>query len=200
MRITGGTLKGRVIRVSARGVRPTQERVREAIFSSLGPVLDGAAALDCFAGTGALGLEAWSRGAARVDWVEADPRAFAGLKANVAQLCGGALSASCLRREVFSFLKRDRVVCYDFVLADPPYGAHTVPFDTARFLALLRRRGWVRLGGYVVLEERSGTTKNKDYPGWIVTRNRRYGGTLVRFFTLAEIWNDYEESNLSRYV
>ncbi len=122
LRIVAGSLGGRRIHAPpGRSVRPTPERVREAWFSAIGERIEGAAVLDLFAGSGALGIEALSRGAARVHFVEADRRAFAVLRANLRelQLAGRALA---VRADVFQFLRRvDPGQRFNVALADPPY-------------------------------------------------------------------------------
>ena len=91
MRIAGGELRGRSVSAPAAGdVRPTQDAVREAVFSMLANILPGSAFLDLFAGSGCVGIEAWSRGAARVLWVERAPAVVRTLRRNVAALCGEA--------------------------------------------------------------------------------------------------------------
>ncbi|MBR1608286.1 MAG: RsmD family RNA methyltransferase, partial [Kiritimatiellae bacterium] len=92
MRISGGSLRGRPLVSPPEGVmRPTQDAVREAVFSMLAAVVQDCGFLDLFAGTGAVGLEAWSRGAARVTWVENGPRSLRALSANLAKCCGEPL-------------------------------------------------------------------------------------------------------------
>ena len=112
MRITSGHLKGRTIRVPAAGVRPSQDRLRESLFSSLGGRLDGWRVLDLFAGSGALGLEAWSRGAHEVVWIESHPRTFAVLRENVRALClpeaETTRHARCVRGDAMSLQRWGR--------------------------------------------------------------------------------------------
>ena len=106
MRITGGILRGRKIRTPGNKIRPTQDKVREALFSILDDKVCKAGFLDLFAGCGAVGLDAWSRGAASVYWVESDRRVLSTLKQNVQQLCkDNCLSskASAQKREVMVF-------------------------------------------------------------------------------------------------
>lgn len=187
MRITGGQLRGRVIKTPKQGVRPTQERVREALFSSLGPAIAGAHVLDCFAGTGALGLEAWSRGATRVDWVESDARTFAQLRANITTLCGVTAARSCHKADVLTYLKRGRTgdARVDFILADPPYSTHTDSFDWNHFLDLIYKGGWLNAAGAVIVEERDGACWTAEMP-WVVRRDRTYGHTRLRWLTLSQ--------------
>jgi 16S rRNA (guanine966-N2)-methyltransferase len=117
MRIVAGEFKGRRLRMP-RGAptRPTADRVREALFSMLGDV-GGARVLDLYAGSGALGIEALSRGAASAVFVERDPRAAAAIQANLDAI--GA-RAEVSRQDALAFVRRDRR-SYDLVFCDPPY-------------------------------------------------------------------------------
>ncbi|SEI99624.1 16S rRNA (guanine(966)-N(2))-methyltransferase RsmD [Demequina mangrovi] len=120
-RIIAGAWGGRRLAVPPRGTRPTTDRVREAVFSRLdhGDHLRGARVLDLFAGSGALGLEAVSRGAAHATLVEADARAVSVLRGNVRDL-GGAASATVVKERVRPFLSRPGDA-FDVILLDPPY-------------------------------------------------------------------------------
>lgn len=185
MRITGGTLGGRRFK-APRGetVRPTQDRVREAVFSSLAPRLAGAAILDCFAGSGALGMEAWSRGAARVMWVERDPATFRVCKDNVTTLCGAEIGSYCVRSDVFRFLRRTNET-FDFILADPPYSGHTRTVEVAPFLDLIKGAGCVSVDGGVIFEQRS-SEPSCECQGWQVLRDKVYGTTRVTWYAPAD--------------
>jgi 16S rRNA (guanine966-N2)-methyltransferase len=124
MRVIAGRLGGRRLRApGGRSTRPTAERVREALFSMLGP-LDDIVALDLFAGSGALGIEALSRGAARVVFVERATAALAALRANLAALAIDAEQAEVRRQDALAALRtaRARRETYDLVFVDPPYG------------------------------------------------------------------------------
>jgi 16S rRNA (guanine966-N2)-methyltransferase len=119
VRIVAGALRGRRIAAPAgRRTRPTADRVREALFSILGPV-EGLRVLDLYAGSGALGLEALSRGAAEATFVDSDPHAVAAVRRNLAAL---GLNAPVHRRDAMSFLAGAEAV-YDLVFVDPPYSS-----------------------------------------------------------------------------
>jgi 16S rRNA (guanine966-N2)-methyltransferase len=123
MRVIAGRLGGRRLKAPrGRSTRPTSDRVREALFAMLGE-LDGAIVLDLFAGTGALGIEALSRGAERVVFVERDASAIRALKDNLAALELGPGEAELRRADAFAALQtaRRRAEKYDLVLIDPPY-------------------------------------------------------------------------------
>ncbi len=173
MRVVAGRFGGR--RLSAppgRGTRPTSDRVREALFSILGP-LDGARALDLYAGSGALGIEALSRGAAEAVFVERDARAADVLRANLEAL--GA-EAELRRVDVLAALReaRKRGETYDLVLCDPPYRlAPGLGRSLGEALAPL-----LAAGARVVTEsDRRAPLDLDDLP---LTDERRYGDTLIR--------------------
>jgi 16S rRNA (guanine966-N2)-methyltransferase len=120
LRIVSGTLRGSRIDVpDAAGLRPTPDRVRETLFNWLTPVIDGARCLDLFAGTGALGIEALSRGAAMVDFVEVDAQLADLLRANLSRL---RQSARVTRGDALRFLE-NADAGYDIVFLDPPFVA-----------------------------------------------------------------------------
>jgi 16S rRNA (guanine966-N2)-methyltransferase len=180
MRITGGELGGRRIGVpEGRAVRPTQDRVREALFSSLGAAVEGAAVLDLFAGSGALGLEAWSRGAGRVCWVERAGPAFENLRRNVVALCGEEAARGCVCMDVFAFLRQCRTA-YDFILADPPYDRHTVHGAGDRLLEALAE-GAVKPSGWLIYEQHAAQSV-PVHADWELVRDRVYGRTKLLYF------------------
>ena len=119
LRIVGGQWRSRRLRVAdLPGLRPTPDRVRETLFNWLGQDLTGWACLDLFAGSGALGFEAASRGASRVTLVEQDPRAFAALQQNADLLGGTALH--CVRGDALRFLANSHAR-FELILLDPPF-------------------------------------------------------------------------------
>ncbi len=119
VRIIGGAWRSRLLRFpDLDGLRPTPDRVRETVFNWLGQDLTGKACLDLYAGSGALGLEAASRGATRVVLVERDPHAFRALQENVAELSASAVRL--VRADALEFLRSD-TAAYDVVFLDPPY-------------------------------------------------------------------------------
>jgi 16S rRNA (guanine966-N2)-methyltransferase len=125
LRIIGGRWRSRRLRVPSRpGLRPTPDRVRETLFNWLGQTLDGLACLDLFAGTGALGFEAASRGAARVVMVEQDAVALAALQRGREAL--GAAQVEIVRGDAAAFLARERGR-FDVVFLDPPFRQNALP-------------------------------------------------------------------------
>lgn len=180
-RIVAGTAGGRRLKVPPRGTRPTSERVREALFSSLDARMDidGASVLDLFAGSGALGLEALSRGAAHAMLVESDTKAAAVIRENIATvgLAGAVLRLAPVAAVVAA--TADRV--YDLVLADPPYAVDEQ--QVADMLGALVAGGWVGEGSIVVLE-RSSRSPDTVWPeAFEPGRVRKYGESRIEIAT-----------------
>lgn len=177
MRIVAGSRKGHRIE-APRGVvtRPTGDRVREAVFSIVGSV-QGATVLDLFAGSGAMGLEALSRGAARADFVESDAKACRVISENAAKL-GLADVARVVRSDVVRALRNtaNRGTRYDLVLVDAPYDEW--PRLEAPVGELLPEV--VANGGLVVVETSSKV--EPDLPLALVT-SRRYGSARITVFS-----------------
>jgi 16S rRNA (guanine966-N2)-methyltransferase len=175
-RIIAGAAGGRRIAVPPSGTRPTSDRVREALFSALAadPGLDGAAVLDLCAGSGALGLEALSRGAAHALFVEADRRAVGVLWHNVAAL--GLPGAVVRPGTAAAVLGAPAERAYDVVLVDPPYA--TPDAEVAAWLAAAHARGWLA-GGAVVVVERARGDAFPWPPPLEAVRERRYGDTVL---------------------
>lgn len=176
-RIVAGTAGGRRLAVPPAGTRPTSERVREALFSALDndPGLEGTAVLDLCAGSGALGLEALSRGAAHALFVESDRRAVAVLRRNVADLGlpGGVVRPGSAGAVLAG--PPDRA--YDVVLVDPPYEVSAT--EVAQWLAAAVTNGWLAGDALVVVER---AVRGGPFPwpaGLSALRERRYGDTVL---------------------
>ncbi|HOW97986.1 MAG TPA: 16S rRNA (guanine(966)-N(2))-methyltransferase RsmD [Kiritimatiellia bacterium] len=183
MRITGGILKGRILKVPSGPLRPTQDKVRAALFSMLGEAVVGARVLDLFAGTGALGLEAWSRGAAHVCWVDSDPAVLRVLRANVDSLCApGGGRAECRRDEVFRFLERPPAGgAFDLVLADPPYDREGTRRWLEKTLLALQTGPILAPEGLLAFEQSAGEPVPAP-AGWSLLRDRKYGETRLLLY------------------
>jgi 16S rRNA (guanine966-N2)-methyltransferase len=168
---------GRRIAVPPKGTRPTSDRVREALFNTLTARLDfdNTAVLDLYAGSGALGLEALSRGAAHATFVEDDPRAAAVIERNVTAL--GLTGASVLVRPVAKVLDAGADAAVDLVLADPPYAMAADEVDM--MLAALAQRGWTASGTVVAVERRTSSPPLTWPDGWDTWPLRRYGDTRL---------------------
>jgi 16S rRNA (guanine966-N2)-methyltransferase len=178
-RVISGQARGRRLAVPSSGVRPTGDRAREGLFNSLGSLLDldGARVLDLYAGSGALGLEALSRGAAEVVLVENGPRVLPVLRANVASL--GLPGARVVAGSVPSVVAGAPLGAFDLVLADPPY-AVGVP-QVLGVLQALSDGGWFAPEAVVVVE-RSSREDPWEWPTPLIgVRDRRYGEAVLRY-------------------
>lgn len=178
-RLIAGVAGGRRLKVPASGVRPTGDRAREALFNSLGALLDleGAAVLDLYAGSGALGLEALSRGAGSVVFVESAPKVLPVLRANLAAvgLPGGRVVAG----SVPTVATGRAPAAFDLVLADPPYA--TPVDEVLGVLAALSEGGWLAPGAILVVE-RSSREPAWEWPTPLTgLRDRRYGEAQLRY-------------------
>ncbi|MGZ4598131.1 MAG: 16S rRNA (guanine(966)-N(2))-methyltransferase RsmD [Actinomycetes bacterium] len=178
-RLIAGTAGGRRLKVPPSGVRPTGDRAREALFNSLASLvdLDGAVVLDLYSGSGALGLEALSRGAAEVVFVESGPRVLPVLRANLAAvgLPGGRVVAG----SVPTVVAGPPPARFDVVLADPPYA--TPVDEVLGVLRALVDGGWLAPGAVVVVE-RSSREQPWEWPTPLAAlRDRRYGEAVLRY-------------------
>ncbi len=168
MRIIAGRWRGRRLKtVRGREVRPTTDRVRESWMAALGPHLKGATVLDLFAGSGALGFEALSRGAERVVFVERARGALNAIRAN-AELLAATSEVEIWSGDAIRYVSRLNAESFDIALADPPYGKGFAAmliecFEATPFASQL----WV---------EHRKTDATPDSPG---LRQRRYGDTLI---------------------
>lgn len=178
-RIIAGTLGGRRISVPPKGTRPTSDRVREALFSRLdhSGVLPGAHVLDLFAGSGGLGLEALSRGAATATFVEANGAAVRVLQANIREL-DVSDQAAVVRERVQPYLQRGGPATkVDLVFADPPYDIP--PEELAQALAALVP---ALASAAVVVVEWSTRAPAPDWPAALVpVASKEYGETVLHF-------------------
>lgn len=175
-RIIAGTAGGRRLAVPPSGTRPTSDRVREALFSALAhdPGLDGAAVLDLCAGSGALGLEALSRGAAHALFVESDRRAALVLRRNVAAL--GLAGAEVRAAPAAAVLGTPAVRAYDVLFVDPPYDVPDA--EVVGWLDAAAGHGWLAQDATVVVERRTGGRFPWPDP-LCAERDRRYGDTTL---------------------
>jgi 16S rRNA (guanine966-N2)-methyltransferase len=193
IRITGGRLKGRILRTPrTRRLRPSSARLRQALFSHLGENVRDRRVLDLFAGSGALGVEALSRGAGYVLFVEEDRSVAARLRANLREL--GLETRSEVRvGRVSELVAQMGPACFDLVLADPPYG-----------LAWPEASDWEQLarilsGGGILVLERGRRGEKPEVPvGWVLVRDRAYGDARLLVFRRGGEGEHGEEGRLSR--
>ena len=171
MRIIAGSRKGaRIFAPKGGDTRPTSDRVREAAFDLIGPV-DGATVLDLFAGSGAMGLEALSRGAASAVLVESDREAVRAIERNVEKL--GLTGVTLVQRDVRQALATDRRT-YDLILCDPPYGY----VENGRLAPYLVRA--LAPDGLLVYE--TGAREEPEIQGLRVRTSRTYGSARLTLF------------------
>ncbi len=196
MRVIAGCAGGVPLLCPKTGnVRPTMDQVRAAIFSSLAERVPDARVLDLFAGTGGLGIEALSRGAAAAAFVERDRKTVECVRQNLARTHldePGKVGVYCL--DVFTFLERagkgggsvERG--YDLIFADPPYTGPEQPEDfSARLVESVALAGLLRPGGVFVLEKSPRhVLPPLEAHGWEMIRQKRYGTTEVTFLVRAE--------------
>ncbi len=184
MRVVGGTAGGIPLQVPKTDLRPTMDMVKNAIFNSLVECVPGARTLDLFAGTGGLGIEALSRGAASCVFVESDHRACECIRRNLdkTKLAGGQLASA----DVMGWIERSApAAAFDLILIDPPYSKKAGDRDFGvEILAAPGLRRALAPGGIVVLEHMPGRPMPIG-PEWECTRNRRYGATVVAFLRAA---------------
>jgi 16S rRNA (guanine966-N2)-methyltransferase len=180
VRITGGEFGGLNLRVPKDDrIRPTQDRVREALFSMLQCEIPGCDFLDLFAGTGSAGLEALSRGAKSATFVETDAKHLAVLQANVRFCLKGerAAAATVVRADVYRWISSYSGPGFSVVFADPPY-ALGEDRGYAGVLADMAKRAVVRPGGIFIAEMTAGQ-KAEEIPRWELIRDRTYGKTRL---------------------
>jgi 16S rRNA (guanine966-N2)-methyltransferase len=187
MRVIAGSAGGIRLAVPKRGVRPTMDRVKAAIFSSLGEAIIGARVLDLFAGSGALGIEALSRGAASAIFVEDDRQSAEMIEQNLAKT---GLKGRVRHQDVFDFLRQaSDAEKFQIIFADPPY--EKVRHGGSYTEKLLENENLPQLldpNGIFVLEKRPGEDLS-DTQLWRLVRQKRYGATEVLFLSKSEIEN-----------
>jgi 16S rRNA (guanine966-N2)-methyltransferase len=179
MRVIAGQFKGRRLETpSWEGLRPTSDKLRETLFNILASRVGGARVLDAFAGTGAIGVEALSRGAASVTFIDSDRRAIALIEQNLA-LCRIESGASVERGDVAAVLGRLREQPFDIIVLDPPY-------DFAQVGRVLDAAGaWLAPDGIVVLER--ATKREPDIPASLLrTRDVKSGDSTLTFLALRD--------------
>ncbi|MCK8114177.1 16S rRNA (guanine(966)-N(2))-methyltransferase RsmD [Anaerosoma tenue] len=182
MRIIGGQWKGRPLTAPpGSGTRPTTDRVREAVFSSLYSILgdlDDVSALDLYAGSGALGIEALSRGARHVTFVERDRRALAAIRKNLASVEAPPERWQVVQTDASRLATASPGPAAALLFADPPYTI--VPAEEWQVLEALGSSGWLSPGCIVVYEHRWDSAA-APRQGFVLISQKRYGDTGVSF-------------------
>jgi len=177
LRIIGGRLKGRKLeKIRGTGIRPTADRLREAIFNILGRRVQGKMILDLFAGTGALGIEALSRGAERAVFVDNHPGSTALIRKNL-KICRMEDRSSVIKWNVgrnLNCLKPKRKT-FDLAFMDPPYDGCLIPST----LVNLHHSCSLADGAWILVEHAMSEPLPKQLPDMVVYDQRRYGKTLV---------------------
>jgi len=183
MRVIAGSAGGVRLLVPRRGVRPTMDRVKAAIFSSLGEAIIGARVLDLFAGSGALGIEALSRGAASALFIENDRQSAEAIEKNLVKT---NLQGRVRGQDVFDFLRqRSNAEKFQIIFADPPYEiGHRGESHTETLLNNESLPQLLEPNGIFVLEKRPGETVS-ELKFWRVIRQKTYGATEVLFLSTA---------------
>ena len=179
LRVISGTAKGRKLkRVPGPGTRPIADRVKESLFNILGADVEGAAILDLFAGTGGVGIEALSRGAARATFVDSDRLAAKTVEENL-RATGLAARARVVRTDVFIYLRNDPRDVFDYVhIAPPQY--QQLWAETLR--ALDARPGWVNPDGVAVAQIHPREFAELPLQNFELVDQRKYGSTLLCFY------------------
>jgi len=178
LRIVAGKWRSRLLRIAdVPGLRPTSERVRETVFNWLAPHIAGARCLDLFAGTGALGLEALSRGAASAVFVETSRKAAEALVANIEAIEAGE-AATVIRKDAFELLRGNIQGPFDIVFLDPPFAAESA----GELCRLLAAGSLLAEGALVYLEEDRAKPAAEIPDSWQVLKTKTAGN--VRFSLL----------------
>jgi len=178
LRIVAGKWRSRLLDIAdVPGLRPTSERIRETLFNWLAPTIAGSRCLDLFAGTGALGLEAISRGAAGAVFVEKSHRAAETLERNI-DLVGAASTATVHRTDAFEFMAQNGQTPFDIVFLDPPFAADMLD-DLCR---LLDQGSLLAKGALIYIEEDNAKPTVELPTGWQALRTRAAGN--VRYSLL----------------
>jgi len=181
LRIIAGQFKGRnLARIQGRNIRPTSDRVREAIFNILARKPNGSAVLDLFCGSGALGLEALSRGARTAVFIDIDDKSLAVLRKNISLCCVAALTRT-IRWDIEKDLNclHSNELIFDLVFMDPPYKLDVIQ----QTLQHLIQRQLLAQRAIVVVEHSINANVDPKGTGLIVVDHRQYGRTTVTFLS-----------------
>ncbi|MGH8303517.1 MAG: 16S rRNA (guanine(966)-N(2))-methyltransferase RsmD [Steroidobacteraceae bacterium] len=185
LRIIGGTWRGRRLRFPPTPeIRPTPDRVRETLFNWLGLRVPGARCLDLFAGSGALGLEAISRGAAHVTFVERDPAAAREIAARLIEW--GARTADVVQTDARGFLERTPAAVFDIVFLDPPFASALLAETAAR----LEHGGWLTDDALIYIECPAAAAAPPIPSAWAPLKAKRAGEVGYHLYSRARGTDD----------
>lgn len=179
MRIIAGSAGGRPLKAPPEGLRPTMDRVRAAVFSSLGDLVPGSLVLDLFAGSGAMGIEALSRGAEKAVFVEGNERCVRCIRDNL-RMAG--VEASVQTLDAYRFIELyAEASSFDLIFADPPYSKKEGDIDHADALLLSTKlAAALKPGGLFVLEK-NADAKGPAESAFEIVKSRRYGGSEILY-------------------
>ena len=180
MRIIGGKVGGmRLTPFEGNRIRPTLDRVKESLFSQIQPWLKDARFLDCFAGTGAIGLEAWSRGAKNIIFIEKEEPACDVIRTNI-EKCKCTNTAMVLHSDALQALSwmKDNKYWFDIIYVDPPFDPDL--YDV--FLEKLANSTVLEKNSVVIVEHYHKKTLNESYGNIFLSRQRKVGDTKLSFF------------------
>nr|WP_325176714.1 16S rRNA (guanine(966)-N(2))-methyltransferase RsmD [Paenibacillus alkalitolerans] len=180
MRVISGSAKGRPLKaVPGTGTRPTTDKVKEALFSMIGPYFDGGEALDLFAGSGGLGIEALSRGMDKAVFIDIDKKSVDTIRDNV-QAAKVEERTEIFRSEAAKALRAlaKRSKAFDLVFLDPPYRMKDIP----DYLAYMEENGLVRDGATIVVEHEASFEYPEEICSFRLRRRAQYGDTAVSLY------------------
>ncbi len=183
MRITAGRAKGRQLKAVGKSIRPTSSKVREALFNIIGPDITGASFLDLYAGTGAVGFEALSRGAERCVFVDINPLRISLIK-KLAQEYGFRDSVKTYRMKAFSYLKKAATmdIRFDYIFIDPPYQSEEIML----VVPCVAKHRLIKDKGMVIVEHFSKRRLDDEVDSLIKIKEYNYGDTTLTTYRLKE--------------
>lgn len=178
VRITAGIAGGRKL-IVPKGIRPTQDRIREAYFSKMGGMVSAGRFLDLYAGSGAVGIEAWSRGCPGVVLVEQNRRTAEITRRNIEEIAEDGVQLACA--DVMKWTGAWSGEPFLLVYADPPYDEAEKPGFAAKLLECASSGSLLDNEGIFTLERKAGYD-SAIVPGWVLMDSRRYGGSALDFY------------------
>lgn len=186
MKVTGGIAGGIPIDVlKGKRTRPTTDRIRESMFGSLQQRLEGATVLDLFAGSGALGLEAASRGAAKVDWVEKHSGTAKNIERNLGKISRAGVEAKlhvhCV--DSYRYLKTSGLGKVDLLFVDPPYVHFEPQGSFTALLQAIHKSGLLAQKGLLVIES-SSRLPLPEHSAWECVKSKNYGSSTISYWQL----------------